>query len=62
MPAISSNYYLKLKLKGETQSDLLNKLDYIINYIENNPNCTKLNTDYARLHIIKKKINDIAIQ
>jgi hypothetical protein len=55
MPTVPSNYYLKLKLKGETVSDLLNKLDSIINYIENNNHCTKITTDYCLLQIIKKK-------
>ena len=57
MPTVPSNYYLKLKLKGETVSDLLNKLDIIINYIENNNYCTKIEKDYCRLQIIKKRIN-----
>lgn len=61
MPTVPSDYYLKLKLKGETVCDLLNKLDSIINYIENNNNCTKLDTDYCRLHIIKKRLNNNSI-
>ena len=61
MPTVPSNYYLKLKLKGETVSDLLNKLDSIINYIENNNHCTKITTDYCRLQILKKRLNNNSI-
>jgi len=59
MTTVPSNLYLKLKLKGENISELINRLEFICDYLNNNKACNRMDTDHIKLQILQKKmIND----
>jgi len=59
MPTVPSNLYLKLKLKGDNINELIYRLEFIRDYLNNNKACNRMDTDHIKLQILQKKmIND----